>query len=167
MQRRPARAAVARRPPGQMLKAGRVKATRWVPTAEQMKLVLLKLLHKNPVCCLFGPDFNVLRSWGACGGVRGHRVGIKSGCTFPRCAAWRPKRWRADSSPALVPDHYLKKKETNWLTSQTRALKISSFLRNPKESQQNGWFYWWASETRRGSRLWRWGVSGVEGRIAK
>lgn len=92
-----------RHPPSQILKAGRVKATRWVPTAAEMKLMLLKLLHKNPLCCFFffGPDLNVLRSWGA--GVRGHWTGIKSGCTSPRCAAWRLKRWRADSSPALVP----------------------------------------------------------------
>lgn len=96
-----------RRPPSQMLKAGRVQATRWVPAAEEMKLTLLKLLHKNPVSCFvlfsyFGPDLNVLKSRGA--GIRGHRAGIKSGCTSPRCAAWRLKRWRADSSRALVPD---------------------------------------------------------------
>lgn len=35
--------------------------------------------------------------------VRGHQAGFKSGCTSPRCAAWRLKQWRADSSPALAP----------------------------------------------------------------
>ena len=35
--------------------------------------------------------------------VKGHQERFKSECTFPRCAAWRLKRWRADSSPALAP----------------------------------------------------------------
>lgn len=38
--------------------------------------------------------------------VRGHQVGLKSGCTSPRCATWRLKQWRADSSPALAQGRY-------------------------------------------------------------
>lgn len=35
--------------------------------------------------------------------VKGRQAEFKSGCTFPRCAAWRRRRWRADSSPARAP----------------------------------------------------------------
>lgn len=59
--------------------------------------------------------------------VRGHQVGFKSGCTSPRCAAWRLKQWRADSSPALAQGRYHKKRQID----QTHTHKITSFAVTP------------------------------------
>lgn len=43
-----------------------------------------------------------LRNWGA--GSKVIRPGLlKSGCTSPRCEAWRLTRWKAGSSPARAP----------------------------------------------------------------
>lgn len=58
-----------RRPPSQILKAGRVKATRWVPTAAEMKLMLLKLSHKNPFFFCFWSRFECVEKQRR----RGHR----------------------------------------------------------------------------------------------
>lgn len=91
-------------------------ATRWSPESDADE----DRVQKNPICVFvvtaekrrwggYGGSFVVwsrskeLRNWGA--GSKVIRPGLlKSGCTSPRCEAWRLTRWKAGSSPARAPD---------------------------------------------------------------
>lgn len=91
-------------------------ATRWSPESDADE----NRVQKNPICVFvvtaekrtwggaYGGSFVVwsrskeLRNWGA--GSKVIRPGLlKSGCTSPRCEAWRLTRWKAGSSPARAP----------------------------------------------------------------
>lgn len=69
--------------------------------------------------------------------VRGHQVGFKSGCTSPRCAAWRLKQWRADSSPALAPGRCHNKETT--INTQTRTCGCAHTRTHTRTKSHHTW----------------------------